>query len=109
MNTAETIRELRDKSYDSGWISGKIEAGGSYDADAQANCIAQRNELLVELDIRITTLLDALKFYADRENWKVNKSMIYPSEISADGGSIARQALALAEGKEIFDNRGKDK
>ena len=61
MNIEELIHEFRDKSYDSGWISGKIEAGGSYDVDAQANCIAQRNDLQVELESRMTALVEALE------------------------------------------------
>lgn len=60
MKIQELIVEFLNKSYDSGWISGKIEAGGSYDADAQSECIAQRDALQAMLESRITAMEDTL-------------------------------------------------
>ena len=48
-------------------------------------------------------LLDALKFYADPENWKEQESGIgmYPGEADMDCGGRARAAIAKAERQEL--------
>lgn len=106
MSIIDLIGEFRNKSYDSGWISGKIEAGGIYDVDAQANCISQRNDLQVELEHRITTLMDALEkapkpmtsLTAEelKSNWKAVDHWFAIYDAWMD--DVAKQALSLVKG-----------
>lgn len=61
MNIAELLNEFRDMSYETGWISGKIEAGGNHSESDQDSCIAKRNELEADLTNRIAAMVEALE------------------------------------------------
>ena len=93
MNIAELIKEFRDMSYETGWISGKIEAGGNHSESDQDNCIAKRNELEADLTNRIADLMEALKHIA-------NPPISPPSDIVFWAKDIAKQAIAEAKGKD---------
>ncbi len=59
---AEIIKHLLglylDLAYETGWLSGKVEAGGEIDRDYQAKLIAERNDLGREILDRIDGLVD---------------------------------------------------
>lgn len=115
MNFAQLLENLRNLSYDSGWISGKIEAGGNYDADAQNNCIRQRELVyaglqngILELKQQVAAMVDALEkapkpmasLTAEelKDNWKAvdHWFAVYNSWIE----DVATKALALMKGKD---------
>jgi len=59
---AEIIKHLLglylDLAYETGWLSGKVEAGGEIDRDYQVKLIAERNDLGREILDRIDGLVD---------------------------------------------------
>ena len=59
---AEIIKHLLglylDLAYETGWLSGKMEAGGEINRDYQAKLIAERNDLGREILDRIDGLVD---------------------------------------------------
>jgi hypothetical protein len=59
---AEIIKHLLglylDLAYETGWLSGKVEAGGEIDRDYQAKLIAERNDLGREIFDRIDDLVN---------------------------------------------------
>lgn len=111
MNIADLIIELRNKSYDSGWISGKIEAGGSYDADAQSNCIAQRNKLQAELKARTAALVEQNDNMRDSLEWLTKLicgiSKDHPEKATNQEWQDAIESgrEALVEGKKATRNK----
>ena len=59
---AEIIKHLLglylDLAYETGWLSGKVEAGGEIDQDYQVKLIAERNDLGREIFDRVDDLVD---------------------------------------------------
>lgn len=77
-------RVFRKNSYEIAYIS---QQGAHHEWDANGKAIAS-----------LPDLLEALEFYANQENWKVQHSGIgeFPSEAESDGGSQAIAALTKA-------------
>jgi hypothetical protein len=68
--------------------------------------IAQRQatDASAETDRTVAALIAALEFYADQDNYKRRGNK--PSDVSADGGFVAREALAKIANDSDADGEG---